>query len=222
MSPDYNEGEDTDPVPYADFENPQTLNLYSYVGNNPLRSVDADGHMHQECAPDTFTQQGDSYVLTAGACHDVPDFFDNFRQWLYDHFTTAPKGTKVPSMESLQANAKAQQKKNPIDPLAFLYGVGGAGQVINQSRVRKVLEQIDNTGQAPPGYEGGRTFQNDGRGGGQQLPTSDADGNPIQYKEWDVNAKQPGVNRGAERIVTGSDGSAYYTDNHYSTFTQIR
>src|SRR6201998_1081025 len=60
MSPDYNEGEDTDPVPYADFENPQTLNLYSYVGNNPLRSVDADGHMHQECAPDTFTQQGDS------------------------------------------------------------------------------------------------------------------------------------------------------------------
>ena len=31
-------------VPYADFRNPQTLNLYSYLQNNPLSSVDADGH----------------------------------------------------------------------------------------------------------------------------------------------------------------------------------
>ena len=31
-------------VPYADFGNPQTLNLYSYVKNNPLRDTDADGH----------------------------------------------------------------------------------------------------------------------------------------------------------------------------------
>jgi RHS repeat-associated protein len=32
------------PVPYADFSNPQTLNQYSYVGNNPLAHADADGH----------------------------------------------------------------------------------------------------------------------------------------------------------------------------------
>jgi hypothetical protein len=32
------------PVPYAKLENPQTLNLYAYVGNNPLVKVDADGH----------------------------------------------------------------------------------------------------------------------------------------------------------------------------------
>jgi RHS repeat-associated protein len=31
-------------VPYASFADPQTLNLYSYVRNNPLGSVDADGH----------------------------------------------------------------------------------------------------------------------------------------------------------------------------------
>jgi RHS repeat-associated protein len=31
-------------VPYADFGNPQSLNLYSYVGNNPLSRADADGH----------------------------------------------------------------------------------------------------------------------------------------------------------------------------------
>ncbi|MEP6539528.1 MAG: RHS repeat-associated core domain-containing protein, partial [Bryobacteraceae bacterium] len=32
------------PVPYADLSDPQTLNLYSYVRNNPLRKADPDGH----------------------------------------------------------------------------------------------------------------------------------------------------------------------------------
>jgi RHS repeat-associated protein len=43
MSPDWSD--ESDPVPYAEFENPQTLNLYSYVLNNPLRSTDPDGHI---------------------------------------------------------------------------------------------------------------------------------------------------------------------------------
>jgi RHS repeat-associated protein len=31
-------------VPYADFSNPQSLNLYGYVANNPLSKTDKDGH----------------------------------------------------------------------------------------------------------------------------------------------------------------------------------
>lgn len=31
-------------VPYADFRNPQSLNLYTYVRNTPTTSFDADGH----------------------------------------------------------------------------------------------------------------------------------------------------------------------------------
>jgi len=42
------------------------------------------------------------------------------------------------------------------------------------------------------------------------------------YKEWDVNTYRRGVNRGQERLVTGSDGSAYYTDNHYKTFVRVK
>jgi RHS repeat-associated protein len=47
MSPD----SDTlpDDVPYADFNNPQSLNLYAYVGNNPLSQTDADGHDVNVC-----------------------------------------------------------------------------------------------------------------------------------------------------------------------------
>ena len=42
MSPDWAAKED--PVPYATFDDPQSLNLYSYVKNNPLSHADADGH----------------------------------------------------------------------------------------------------------------------------------------------------------------------------------
>jgi guanyl-specific ribonuclease Sa len=54
------------------------------------------------------------------------------------------------------------------------------------------------------------------------LPQTTPGGDPITYQEWDVNPYQKGVNRGAERLVTGSDGSAWYTNDHYSTFVQVR
>ena len=43
MSPDWSTKEE--PVPYAKLYDPQTLNLYAYVGNNPLSAVDVDGHI---------------------------------------------------------------------------------------------------------------------------------------------------------------------------------
>jgi ribonuclease T1 len=69
-----------------------------------------------------------------------------------------------------------------------------------------------------PGTKGGDRWQN--RGG--DLPAADGSGKPINYQEWDVNPKQSGRSRDAERIVTGSDGSAWYTGDHYKTFTRMR
>ena len=42
MSPDWYPG--PAPIPYANINDPQTLNLYIYAGNNPLSRFDADGH----------------------------------------------------------------------------------------------------------------------------------------------------------------------------------
>lgn len=42
MTPDWSAK--YDPVPYARLDNPQTLNLYAYVQNNPLTMRDPDGH----------------------------------------------------------------------------------------------------------------------------------------------------------------------------------
>jgi RHS repeat-associated protein len=43
MSPDW--AAKATPVPYAKLDNPQSLNLYAYVGNNPLSHIDPDGHI---------------------------------------------------------------------------------------------------------------------------------------------------------------------------------
>lgn len=89
-------------------------------------------------------------------------------------------------------------------------------------RAYRTLEEID-AGRWPdsanaPGTKGGIVFRNrEGR-----LPATDAAGEAIEYREWDVNPKQPGRSRDAERIVTGSDGSAWYTGDHYDTFTRMR
>jgi guanyl-specific ribonuclease Sa len=83
------------------------------------------------------------------------------------------------------------------------------------------LDSVRHTGTAPVGYRGGTHYFNDGRDGGATLPTQAADGSPIRYQEWDVHPWIRGENRGAERLITGSDGSAYYTADHYRTFVRI-
>lgn len=89
------------------------------------------------------------------------------------------------------------------------------------AKATEVLAHIRQHRAPPPGTKGGSVFDNDGRNGGQLLPKTDSRGNPIQYREWDVNPSQKGADRGLERIVTGSDGRAYYTANHYETFTEM-
>jgi RHS repeat-associated protein len=46
MSPDWSAS--PTPVPYASLQNPQSLNLYGYVNNNPLSRADADGPFWRE------------------------------------------------------------------------------------------------------------------------------------------------------------------------------
>lgn len=79
------------------------------------------------------------------------------------------------------------------------------------------LRHVRETGRAPEGHVGGRTFENRER----RLPRTDPKGRSVQYREWDVHPKVKGVNRGAERLVTGSDQSAWYTADHYRTFTRL-
>jgi RHS repeat-associated protein len=50
-----------EPVPYANFRDPQSLNLYAYVRNNPLTNQDPDGHW---CIKSWGTTCGASFLRT--------------------------------------------------------------------------------------------------------------------------------------------------------------
>ena len=85
-------------------------------------------------------------------------------------------------------------------------------------KVYDVLKYIRDNHHAMPGYVGGRVFTNREK----IVPQFDEKGNPIDYQEWDVNPKIEGQNRGTERILTGSDGRAWYTNDHYKSFKEIK
>jgi len=90
------------------------------------------------------------------------------------------------------------------------------------AKALKVLQAVDGTGKPPKGYQGGRAFQNDGRGGTALLPRRQLGGGVVTYLEYDVNPYRPGVNRGPQRLVLGSDRSAYVTGDHYVSWWQLR
>lgn len=83
--------------------------------------------------------------------------------------------------------------------------------------VLKTLNYIRANNKAPSGYVGGRSYFNRNK----VLPQFDYNQIKIQYREWDVHPKRAGQNRGAERLVTGSDQSAYFTKDHYNHFIKI-
>lgn len=59
MSPDWSAS--PEPVPYAKLADPQSLNLYAYVGNNPVNRLDVDGH----CSAPTGLQRGQVGICVA-------------------------------------------------------------------------------------------------------------------------------------------------------------
>lgn len=86
------------------------------------------------------------------------------------------------------------------------------------TKIYDVIEHIKKYNKAPDGYVGGRQFMNYEK----LLPEEDENGNKITYQEWDVNPKIAGKNRGKERLVTSSDGRAYFTNDHYESFNEIK
>ena len=102
---------------------------------------------------------------------------------------------------------------------ATMFAIGGLSPVAAQAPAYalEVLSYIRRNGEAPKGYVGGREFMNKEK----RLPQKDVSGQRIRYSEWDVHEKVPGQNRGPERLITGSDHSAYYTADHYKNFLRI-
>jgi RHS repeat-associated protein len=73
MSPDWSESPEA--VPYGILSNPQTLNLYAYVKNNPGKDTDPTGHSGDDDIVDHIL----NFALSAGATFLSDNFFGTFR-----------------------------------------------------------------------------------------------------------------------------------------------
>lgn len=122
MSPDWSVQEE--PVPYAKLDDPQSLNLYSYVENNPLARTDPDGH----CCEDVLQQAQQSgiepiviaatVVVTAAALWDNRDAIADK---INDAITSVGKNGAANGQYgdfSAQAPANALQSNNASAPAA--------------------------------------------------------------------------------------------------------
>jgi RHS repeat-associated protein len=83
MSPDW--ADKPEAVPYSSLDNPQSLNLYGYVLNNPLSHADADGH----CCESDFNSFSDHPgTFTGGTGGDgavLKTLFAPVAQFMSDH-----------------------------------------------------------------------------------------------------------------------------------------
>ena len=104
------------PVPYANFSNPQTLNLYAIVSDNPETFADLDGHEAAITAP---TAGGGMDLTGVGSevSGDLAGFDDNMG---------APQYNSTPS-----ENQNKAQQQNTASPLKDKNGnvvLGASGQ----------------------------------------------------------------------------------------------
>ena len=93
MSPDWSAKEE--PVPYATMNDPQSLNLYAYVRNNPLRGVDPDGH---------------NYLITEPTEEDNSNSETNSSQSVADQ-----QQAQQTDQQQGQQDASAQQSQTVLD-----------------------------------------------------------------------------------------------------------
>lgn len=134
--------------------------------------------------------------------------------WAMSSRSSGPTTTTTPvSASSSSAQHSAVPGKVGSPP--------GSGASV-RAKALYVLSVVEATGSAPSGYVGGRQFMNDTRGGTTALPHQDGSGRVITYHEYDVNPHESGVNRGPQRLVIGSDGSAWDTADHYVTWERLR
>ncbi len=126
---------------------------------------------------------------------------------------TASQADQPPFPTLAQATAPVSSGATATSPAGgALPDQGALRKAGVPQKVYDVLSMLQERKGVPlPGYVGGRSFENRER----RLPAG-------RYREYDVNPKVAGKNRGAERLVIEQrTGKAYYTKDHYRSFVLI-
>ena len=207
-------------------ENGNVLTNYAYNAfGEQVSAVATKGG--QKSTANRFLYAGEQYDETSGLYYLRARHYDvkagRFTQEdtylgdgrnLYAYVHSNPLKYVDPTGHTAQANA--DEKTNLLNDEKVYDGGGNINNVPQQAYT--MAQKISaNGGVQVSGYKGGGTYRNVPTvSGGQQLPTR------VSYKEYDIHPYVQGQNRGAERLVMGSDNSVWYTSDRYTTFTQIK
>jgi RHS repeat-associated protein len=155
MTPDW-EAKPTD-VPYANFGNPQSLNLYSYVQNNPTTVGDPDGHETQDTLDTRAAQEaGNAFAgalsglgrMAAGMWNPIANLL------------TAQTGQNIPTLpvpeyqNKEQAIAGAAAQLGAVAISAAEGAPAGETETVQRAMSNAELKATEDTGLLRGGREG--------------------------------------------------------------------
>jgi hypothetical protein len=106
MSPDWSAKEE--PIPYAKLGDPQSLNLYAYVYNNPITGVDPDGHV-------SFSFGGFQDCHARGDCGEEINNAASKTNELNDYIYGGGVGMRPGDPPAQQQNTELAQQKIDIN-----------------------------------------------------------------------------------------------------------
>jgi hypothetical protein len=153
------------PVPYAKLDDPQSLNLYSYVRNNPLSRIDADGHIDW-CAGKNAGSLACGVQTAWNQAHDIVtnyangDFGPLPPKSLAEHKTVKAPGT--PKWHWGQKSGSMDLKIDNIQIQHAGTGYSGHGTNVNNPLADDVGDKgKPNWGPTPAGdYQIGPAYNN--------------------------------------------------------------
>jgi RHS repeat-associated protein len=204
MSPDWSA--QVEPVPYAKLADPQSLNLYSYVENNPLTRFDPDGHQDNSCKANPGLCKAVLDSITSGG-----SIQDGYAKWKKD------QGVKD---KSPKAPTDKEKKSGKLDNGGFIFhgNFGGPGWTGGQTAPYEDLSLGDQKKLAAPVdaqdgcYESHDMCYSSGRilNGG----TSDLEGSQNQRQKDSQTQWERGCDAGLAACVHNLPSSQTNGDSH--------
>jgi len=122
MTPDW--AEKPIDVPYANFGNPQSLNLYGYVNNNPTTTADPDGHCPDGCPLPSQVPQTLADLDQQNQANQ--DFYEGALKGVVN-FATSSMNAFITMGESTEGPIPQIQPANEIQAIGMTAGALGLG-----------------------------------------------------------------------------------------------